>query len=43
MKTLLSPWTIFEFNNSNMANNMLVENPSNNGVDALMIIESIIT
>jgi hypothetical protein len=42
MKTLLNPWTIFGFNNNNMANNMLVEIPSNNKVDVLMIIESII-
>jgi hypothetical protein len=42
MKTLLSPWTVFKFNNNNMVDNMLIENPSNNRVDVLMMIESII-
>ncbi len=36
------PWIVFKFNNSNMTNNMHVEDPSNNGVNALIIIDSII-
>jgi hypothetical protein len=36
MKTLFSPWNVFKFNNSNMVDNMLVEDPSNNRVDALI-------
>jgi hypothetical protein len=36
MKILLSPLIIFKFNNGNMMNNMLVEDPSNNRVNALM-------
>jgi hypothetical protein len=41
MKVLVSPWTIFKFNN-NMADNMFVEELSFNGVDAFVIIDSII-
>jgi hypothetical protein len=41
MKILLTPWTIFKFNN-NMVDNTFVEEPSNNGVDVFMIIDFII-
>ncbi len=43
MNTLLSPWTIFKFNNNNMADNMLIDEPSSNGVEAFVIIDSITT
>jgi hypothetical protein len=33
---MFSPWNVFKFNNSNMVDNMLVEDPSNNRVDALI-------
>jgi hypothetical protein len=41
MNTLLSPWTIFKFNNNNMVDNMLMDEPSSNGVEAFVIIDSI--
>jgi hypothetical protein len=34
MKLLLTPWTVFKLSNINKADNMEVEDPSNNGVEA---------
>jgi hypothetical protein len=39
MNTLFNAWVTFKFNISKMVDNMLVEEPSNNGVDVFVIIK----
>lgn len=43
INTLLTPCTIFKFNNNNMVANMLVEKPSYNRVESFVIMVSITT